>query len=294
MEILKSSPAHRKAELTRGAVIRFSTIALLILLPCISTFHANAQDWHLVWSDEFNGPVNSPPDSAKWKYDTGGGGWGNNEEEVYCAAGSNQAPCSAASPNSYLDGSGNLVIRALKSGETWTSARLTTFPGGQFEYGRIEARMQLPTGAGVWPAFWLLGGNIKTAGWPSCGEMDIMEWVPQYGPSKTSSTMHGPVSRGKGIGSTFTFPNGGRVDNAYHTYGIIWSPDKAQFYRDNPRHPFFTIAKDSDSAGDWVFNHPFFVILNLAIGGNFPGPSNRTTPNPAEMKVDYVRVYRRQ
>src|SRR5581483_9887672 len=244
-------------------------LAALVTILWLAPSQASAQKWQLVWSDEFDGAAGSAPDSGKWKYDTGGGGWGNNEEEVYCAAGSNESPCSAANPNSYLDGNGNLVIHAIKSGDTWTSARLTTFPAGQFEYGRIEARMKLPTGVGIWPAFWLLGGDIKTAGWPRCGEMDIMEWVPQYGPSKTSSTIHGPVSGGKGVGSTFVFPNGGRVDDAYHTYGIVWSPDKAEFYRDDPDHPFFTITKESDGAGDWVFNHPFFVILNLAIGGNF-------------------------
>ncbi len=266
-----------------------ATAALLWLTPSLS----RAQNWQLVWSDEFNGTAGSAPDPTKWKYDTGGGGWGNNEEEVYCAAGSNTAPCSTSTPNAYLDGNGNLIIQAVNSGGTWTSARMITYQREQFQYGRIEARMKLPMGAGIWPAFWLLGANFNTAAWPLCGEMDIMEWVPQYGPSKTSSTMHGPFSGGNGVGSSFTFPNGGRVDDAgYHTYGIIWSPNQAQFYRDDPSTPYFTITKNSDIAGDWVFNHPFFVIMNLAVGGYFPGYSNSTTPNPSVMTVDYVRVYR--
>lgn len=251
-----------------------------------------AQNWTLVWSDEFNGPAGSYPDSSKWTYDTGGGGWGNNEEEVYCAPGSNLSPCSTMKPNAVLDGNGNLVISAVNTSGTWTSARMITHNIENFQYGRIEARMKLPMGAGVWPAFWLLGSNFNTSVWPLCGETDIMEWVPQYGPSKTSSTIHGPFSGGDGVGSQYTFPNGGRVDDAsFHTYGVIWSPNSAQFYRDDPSTPYFTITKATDISGDWVFNHTFFIIMNLAMGGYFPGYTDNTTPNPSVVTVDYVRVY---
>ncbi len=277
-------------------VLKTMTARLIAIgaLLCWNVISGSAQTtWDLVWSDEFNGKAGSAPDSSKWRYDTGGGGWGNNEEEVYCAAGSNTAPCSTAAPNSYLDGNGNLIIQAVNLSGTWTSARMNTYQIEPFQYGRIEARMKLPIGAGIWPAFWLLGANFNTAVWPLCGEMDIMEWVPQYGPSKTSSTIHGPFSDGDGVGSSFTFPNGGRVDDAgYHTYGVVWSPNEAQFYRDDPNTPYFTITNSTDIPGDWVFNHPFFIIMNLAIGGYFPGYSNNTTPNPAVMTVDYVRVYR--
>lgn len=234
----------------------------------------------------------SAPDSSKWNYDTGGGGWGNNEEETYCAPGSNVAPCSAANPNAYLDGSGNLVIQAINSGGTWTSARMQTSGKEELQYGRVEARMKLPRGAGVWPAFWLLGANFSTAAWPLCGEMDVMENVPQLGPNKIASTIHGPLSGGNGVGSRFTFPAGSQVDTGFHTYGVIWSPNQAQFYVDDPTQPFFTLTKSTGIPGDWVFNHSFFVILNLAIGGYYPGYSDRTTPNPSVMTVDYVRVYR--
>jgi beta-glucanase (GH16 family) len=135
--------------------------------------------WQLVWSDEFNGAAGSVPDSSKWTYDVGGGGWGNNEEEVYCAAGSKASPCSPLTPNAVLDGEGNLVISAIYNNGTWTSARMKTEGIENLQYGRIEARMKLPMGAGIWPAFWLLGSNINTSGWPLCGEMDVMEWVPQ-------------------------------------------------------------------------------------------------------------------
>src|SRR6267143_3683 len=240
-----------------------SVIATILFLFGSSLIQAQSSlsnnNWQLVWSDEFSGPTGSLPDSTKWTYDAGGGGWGNNEEEVYCAAGSNASPCNTATPNAALEGNGNLVITAYNTGGTWTSARMKTEGVQNFQYGRIEARMKLPMGAGIWPAFWLLGSNINTSNWPLCGEMDIMEWVPQYHASKTSSTIHGPFSGGFGVGSSFIFPNNGTV---------------------------------SDFPGDWVFNHPFFIIMNLAMGGYFPGYTDPTTPNPAVMTVDYVRVYR--
>src|SRR5258707_622998 len=133
-----------------------------------------------------------------------------------------------------------------------------------FQYGRIEARMKLPVGAGIWPAFWMLGSNIGSVGWPTCGEQDIMEWVPHYTPTTTSSTIHGPgYSGANGIGSRFTFPNGGRIDDAaYHTYGVIWSQDKMEFYRDDWTKPFFTVTSSNIPAGtQWVFNHPFYILL---------------------------------
>jgi beta-glucanase (GH16 family) len=254
-----------------------------------------AQNWQLIWSDEFNGAANSYPDSSKWTYDTGGGGWGNSELETYCAPGSNAAPCNSAFPNVFMDGNGNLVIRARKdSSGNWTSARLKTQGLFSFQYGRIEARMKLTVGNGLWPAFWMLGNNIGTVGWPTCGEDDIMEWVDSYGPSTTSSTPHGPgYSGGNGIVAKYTFPNGGRIDDSgYHIYGLIWSPNLLQYYRDSPSNIFLTITPSSIPSGDqWVYNAPFFILLNQAVGGNwFPGPDGMT-PNPADMLVDYVRVY---
>jgi beta-glucanase (GH16 family) len=255
---------------------------------------AKAQNWTLVWSDEFNAPAGTLPDASKWGYDTGGGGFGNNELEIYCAAGSNTAPCSSANPNTYQDGNGNLVIKAINTNGTWTSGRMKTQGLEQFQYGRIEARIKLQVGKGLWPAFWMLGTDIGTAGWPTCGEQDIMEWILQYTANTTSSTIHGPgYSGANGIGSKFTFPNGGRVDDAnYHIYGIVWSPNQIQFYRDDSTKPFFTVTPSSIPAGtQWVYNNPFFLLLNLAVGGNFPGNPDGTTPNPAVMLVDYVRVY---
>ncbi|MGA8028806.1 MAG: family 16 glycosylhydrolase [Bryobacteraceae bacterium] len=268
--------------------------ATLFVLAAIAK-PVSAQTWVLMWHDEFNGPANSYPDPSKWTYDVGGGGWGNDELETYCAPGSNDAPCNSAYPNAFMDGNGNLVIRArMDSSGNWTSARLKTQGLFSFQYGRIEARIKLTVGDGLWPAFWMLGNDFGPVPWPNCGEDDIMEWVDLYGPSTTSSTSHGPgYSGANGIGAKYTFPNGGRVDDpGYHIYGLMWSPNLLQYYRDDPSHVFLTITPSSIPSGDqWVFNAPFFILLNQAVGGNwFPGPDS-TTPNPADMLVDYVRVY---
>jgi beta-glucanase (GH16 family) len=277
-----------------------NALAKLRLLITVASFFfvpfAAAQNWTLIWSDEFNGAAGSAPDSSNWKFETGNNnGWGNGELEYYCPPGNNTPPCSASNPNILLDGNGNLVIQAVKTQSgTWTSGRMKTEGLREFQYGRIEAKMKLPVGAGLWPAFWMLGSNIGTVNWPTCGEQDIMEWVPQYTPTTTSSTIHGPgYSGGNGIGKKFIFPAGGRVDDAgFHTYGVIWSQDKMQFYRDDYTQPFFTVTSADIPAGkQWVYNHPFFILLNLAVGGGFPGPPDGSTPSPALALVDYVRVY---
>ena len=254
------------------------------------------QNWKLVWSDEFNGAAKSAPDSKVWTYDKGAGGWGNGELETYCEPSSDAAPCKTAHPNIYEDGNGHLVIQAIRGEDgTWTSGRLKTDGKKTFDYGRIEARMRFPVGAGFWPAFWMLGDTVSSAGWPTAGEQDIMEWVQSYGSSTTSSTVHGPgYSGAQGIGKHFLFPAGQRVDTAFHTYGVIWEKDRLQFYRDNPSRPFFTLTPaDLPKGTAWVYNHPYFLLLNFAIGGGgFAGTTNATTPSTGKVLVDYVRVYR--
>ena len=266
---------------------------------------AQAQTWNLAWSEEFNGTA---IDTSKWAFDHGNLNV-NNEIEYYCGpAGDpgNQSPCKSQDPNAYLDGSGHLVIQAFRINSntgpysnSWTSARLKTANLAALQYGRIESSMQLPTGAGLWPAYWALGTNIGTVGWPNCGEQDYMENVPAsagQGPTIISSTLHGPTySGGNGLGHQYTFPNGGRVDTAYHTYGAIWSPSMVQFYVDDPSNVFFvkTAGDVPGGTSKWAFDHPFFLLLNLAIGGtgSWPGPPDNTTPSPAIMTVDYVRQY---
>jgi len=162
------------------------------------------------------------------------------------------------------------------------------------QYGQMEARMRVVAAPGLWPAFWMLGTNVGSVGWPSCGEVDIMEWVDNYGPGVTSSALHGPgYSGGGNIGVQSGFPNGTRVDDAnYHIYGVIWSPDQIQFYRDTTSNVTRTITPPNIPAGTtWAYNHPFFILLTQAVGGNwFPGPDG-STPAIDDVLVDYVRVY---
>ncbi len=232
----------------------------------------------------------------------------NNEVEYYCAPGSSTPPCVADTPNAYIDGNGHLVIQALKISSSvapysgsWTSARLNTGNSLQsFQYGRLESSMTLPVGPGIWPAYWALGNNIGSVNWPSSGEIDFMENVPPLGPSTIQSTIHGGNSftscycGDHGLGKPYPLPGGASV-TGFHTYGGIWSPNMIQFYVDDPTNVFFVVtASDIPSGQSWDFNHPFLLLLNLAVGGtgSWPGPPDGSTPNPAVMTVDYVRWYK--
>jgi beta-glucanase (GH16 family) len=287
-------------------------VGAVVLMAAGFAAAANAQAWgEPVWSDEFDSSEGgAAPDASKWTFDVGGSGWGNHELEVYCAPGtSSPALCDGEHPNAFQDGHGHLIIRGLKvSAEpahtgSWTSARLKTLGLKDFQYGRMESCIKLPVGAGLWPAFWMLG----TAGkWPAGGEIDIMENIPEsggsgagLGPQKIQSTIHGPSTVVIGrysLGKIFTFPVGQRIDDSTppcHAYGAIWSPFMLQMYVDDWRKPFFIrTASDVPAGGRWVFNAPFYFLLNLAVGGDWPGPPNSATPSPAEMTVDYVRVYK--
>jgi beta-glucanase (GH16 family) len=263
----------------------------------------NAQSWNQVWTDEFNGPAGTPIDAGKWKFDTGILKV-NNEVEYYCAPDTSVGGCNSAKPNAYIDGNGHLVIQAIKlnastapNSGSWTSARMITEGTEQFQYGRAEARMMLPVGPGIWPAFWALGANISSVGWPTCGEIDYMENVPALGglgPAKISSTLHGPGYSGdKGLPKKYALANGDVT--GWHTYGAIWSPNMIQFYVDDPSKVFYVITTaDVPDGQRWAFNHPFFLLMNLAMGGegSWPGPVDAATPTPAVMTVDYVRIYK--
>jgi beta-glucosidase len=270
------------------------TFALLLLIP-LAGFAQSTSGWNLVWSDEFNGPEGSPPDPNNWNYDLGGGGWGNFEAETY-----------TNSPNNvFQDGNGNLVIRAIRDASgKYTSARLQTgSPGasthttdGNWQFGRIEARIKLPFGKGVWPAFWMLGENIGTVGWPNCGEVDIMENFGTFNNnvSTNNGTAHGPGYSGTGgLGSHIVLPFGEKVADDFHVYAIEWSQDSVQWFVDNVA--YYKLTPASLPAGkQWVFNQPFFLLLNLAIGGpnTFLGTPDPNAPfAPQDMLVDYVRVY---
>ncbi len=261
---------------------------------------ARAQNWQLVWSDEFSGTQGTLPDQTKWGYDAPYAGSGNQEQETYCGLAGTAGVtgiCANWQQNAQMDGQGHLVISAINSGTAaapvWTSARLLTQDKFSFSYGRAEASIKLPSGKGVWPAFWMLGNNIRTVGWPTCGEIDIMENVLSLGLKTTQSTVHGPgYSGASGIWHQYSFPNSQEIDTAYHTYGMIWSQNLIQFYVDDYTAPFASVSPSNLPAStNWVFNQPFFLLLNLAVGGSWPGPTDATTPNPALMYVDYVRVY---
>jgi len=278
-------------------------LAMLVLFSTGAGL-SSAQTWNLVasHSDEFNGPLNSPIDSSKWHFDHGNLNV-NNELEWYCgsvADAQNVTPCDPAKANVFIDGSGHLVFQAFRintslTNGSWTSSRMQTNGTMTFQYGRLEASMRLPVGAGLWPAFWALGSNFASVPWPACGEMDFMENVPAsggLGPTKIRSTIHGPgYSGGNGLGQNFSFTSGDVT--SFHTYGAIWSPNMVQFYVDDPSNVFFIRTANDIPGGSsqWVFNHPFINITNLAVGGGFPGNPDSTTPSPATMLVDYIRYY---
>lgn len=245
----------------------------------------------LVWSDEFNGPAHSQPDPANWTYDTGANGWGNKELENYCAWASNAAPCSTSNPNAFVGGDGYLHIIARDLGKgVYTSARLKTEGLKGFQYGRIEARIKIPEGQGIWPAFWMLGDNIATVPWPACGEIDNMENIGKE-PSIVHSSLH---MTGGDLTEKYTLPNGEKLASDFHIYGMIWTPGKMQFYLDTPTNIYATFtAANLPNTAKWPFDDgKFFFILNVAVGGSWPGNPDATISFPQEMLVDYVRVYR--
>jgi beta-glucanase (GH16 family) len=246
----------------------------------------------LVWADEFDDPAGTRPDPARWTYALGDGtadgvqGWGNEELEWYTDDASNAAQ----------DGMGNLVITAREApaGLTcyygpcrYTSARLLTRGLYEVRYGRVEARIRVPAGAGLWPAFWMLGTDIDTVGWPRSGEIDVMENVGRQ-PRLLYGTLHGPgYSGSQGYGGTLLMDQ--PLADDFHVYAIDWSPGRISWTVDGI--PYHEATPADVAPNDWVYDHPFFLLLNLAVGGQFGGAVSTTTPFPAEMVIDHVRVY---
>lgn len=237
----------------------------------------------LVWQDDFTGAAGQPADDSSWGYDlgTGAGGWGNGEQEYYRAE------------NAALDGDGHLAITARKedfAGSHYTSARLVTKGKREFTRGRFEARIKVPVGQGIWPAFWLLGASIDTVPWPGCGELDVMEARGQE-PGRVLGSMHGPGYSGAGaISDSYVLPGQAGFDADFHVFAVEWDQASVAWEVDGVTYQVVTPDQLPDRAA-WVFDHPFFIVLNLAVGGNFLGLPDATTVFPQTMLVDYVRVY---
>jgi beta-glucanase (GH16 family) len=244
--------------------------------------------WTLVWSDEFNQPDGSRPDPSKWKFEIGGNGWGNHELEYY----------TKRSENVFIH-DGKLVIQARREdytgadgvGREYTSGRIATRGLFSQAYGRFEARIKIPRGQGMWPAFWMMGEDSPTKHWPECGEIDIMENIGRE-PSSVHGSMHGPGYSGdRDFTSVYKLPGGQRFSDDFHIYAIEWAPNVVRFYTDGVLYATFTPSY-LPAGLKWVFDHPFYILLNVAVGGDWPGAPDASTEFPQSMLVDYVRVYR--
>jgi len=268
--------------------IRLACVAMLMAAMLSERAGSENPRWRLTWSDEFNGADGSSPDPAKWKFDIGGGRWGNRELESYTSRAENVE-----------QRGGNLVITARKEEYKGIDGVVRHFTSGRIKtrglfaqaYGRFEARIQVPVGKGIWPAWWMLGEDIGTARWPKAGEVDVMECIGD--PLRIYSTLHGPgYSGGKGISAKFAVPSGEEVNNGFHVYAVEWAPNDIRFFFDAHLIAERT-PKDLPHGAVWVYDHPFFLLLNVAVGGTWPGYPDKATVFPQRMLVDYVRVYSR-
>ncbi|UVS80731.1 ricin-type beta-trefoil lectin domain protein [Actinokineospora sp. UTMC 2448] len=276
--------SHAKPRLLAALAAAFAASAL-VAAPASTA--EPVRPMAVVWADEFTGPAGAPVDPAKWRHEVGDN-VNNHERQFY----------TGSTRNAALDGAGNLVITARRENpanyQCWygtcqyTSARLNTAATFTQTYGRFEARIKVPRGQGMWPAFWMLGNDIGSVGWPASGEIDIMENVG-FEPSTVHGTIHGPgYSGAEGVGAGYTLPNGQRFADGFHVFAVDWAPGRITWSVDGV---VYSTKTPSDLGGDrWVFDHPFFLILNLAVGGYWPGDPDATTVFPQAMVIDYVRV----
>lgn len=256
----------------------------VILLAGCSQFSAQTSEipelpgWNLFWHDEFDG---REIDSSKWVFDIGAGGWGNGEAQYY----------TSRRENARIE-KGMLVIEGRQEkfeDSYYTSARLKTQGLQAFQYGRFESRIKVPEGKGMWPAFWLLGANYDGDNWPDVGEIDIMEYIGRE-PDLILGTLHGPGYSGA-LGITRWNRQDYDIADDFHTYSLEWEPNEIRWYYDGELYHSIKPADIGDR--EWVFDNPFFIIVNLALGGQLPGPIGLDTEFPVQMYVDYVRVYQR-
>lgn len=242
--------------------------------------------WDLLWSDEFDGVAGTGPRIDSWQFDVGGDGWGNDQLEYD----------TDHLDNACHDGYGNLVITAREESfgdRAYTSARIKTMDRFEQRYGLFEARIQLPRGQGIWPAFWMLGANFEESGWPECGEIDVMEYRGQD-PAVVVGSAHGPgYSGAEPISTTYRLPDGVGFDDGYHTFAVEWDPARISWSVDGEVYQIAT-TREVLERGEWVFDQPFFLLLNIAVGGSFVGAPDASTVFPQAMRVDYVRVFARR
>jgi trimeric autotransporter adhesin len=290
------------------SIFNLFMLLVVLMLPSVgTTAAAQTQDWTLVWSDDFSGPAGSAPNPNNWTLQQGLTSDG--AQSYNCLYGQTTNGCNPATPNVYLDGNNHLIIQALAatsapngvtSGRLFTSNTANTSFMFSTQYGRIEAQMVLPAGSGnqgVWPAFWMLGTNIGSINWPSCGEMDIMEYIGAANETQVYSTLHGQAYADTGLGVRDTLSGGW---SGTHIFGAIWSPNQISFYVDDITNIYGTISADdimSDQSwvngglAAWPFNNPMFIILDLNMGGPFPGNVSAATTYPQTLQVNYVKVY---
>jgi beta-glucanase (GH16 family) len=258
------------------------------------TFSSGIPDTlRLIWNDEFEGPEGALPDPSKWGQERGGEGWGNHELQYY----------TDQSENAALDGNSCLTItaRTIKDADSanrscwygpcrFTSARLRTRGKFSFTYGVVMARIKIPFGQGIWPAFWMLGENFGEVDWPACGEIDVMENIGRE-PGIVHGTLHGPgYSGANGISGLCALPEGRAMKDEFHVFAVEWQPGIIRWYMDN--HLYFEVLQARLPKGtSWPFDHPFFLLLNMAIGGEWPGGPDDTTTFPQVMLIDFVRIY---
>lgn len=239
--------------------------------------------WKLVWSDEFNGPAGTPPDPHKWSPEIGGAGWGNHQLEY-----------DTANMNAYQDGQGHLILEARKNNSAqyqcwygsceYTSAQISTSGHFSFTYGLLEASIKIPFGQGIWSAFWLLGNNCATVGWPTCGEIDVMENIGLQ-PDLIYGTVHGPGY----FSGNYKLPRGAYSDN-FHVFALQWDPNHLYFFVDGVN--YYTVDRTKlTNQTYWVFDHPFSIILGAPVGGVWPGSPDSTTVFPQKMSISYIRLY---
>jgi beta-glucanase (GH16 family) len=278
----------------RRPILLFALLGALQLLLTVGCAERTVQigvphtppGWTLTFEEDFDGPVGAAPDQLRWLHDVGGVGWGDKQLQYY----------TDSTENSYLDGSGNMAITARQTSSShpcwygpchYTSARIVTHQSDRSTFaqafGRVEARIKMPAGKGLWPSFWLLGDNIDDVGWPGCGEIDIMEVLGSK-PDEIQQHAHGP---GLDMGGATKLPPGESITD-WHTYAINWTDDRIDWLVDGRVTSSMT---KQQADGGWVFDHPFFITLNLAVGGGWPGDPDNATVFPATMLVDYVRAY---